>query len=130
MADDRRELLEKLLQQASEAYLAHRGSNELKSMTQLKANGSLLVMFDGQQSLLETMALPSAGGPGKFQFLPSEGIAFLYEQMGLPPPPNFTFDPKSQCVVVAVVCLNENDDGSPDDQASGEIYQNVFVYSY
>jgi hypothetical protein len=125
MSDDKRELLEKLLQDASEAYLASRGVEELKSKTQLKSNGTLLLMFDGQNSLLETLALPSSAGPGKFQFLPSEGVAFLYEQMSLPPPPGITFDPKTQCVVVAVVCLNEGEGEEP-----GTIYQNMFVYTY
>lgn len=125
MSDDNRELLEKLLRDASEAFLSHRGSDDLRNKTQLKPNGCLLLMYDGQSSLLETLALPSSTGPGKFQFLPSEGVAFLYEQMSLPAPPGITFDPKTQCVVVAVVCLD-----SGDAEESGTIYQNMFVYTY
>lgn len=124
MTEEKEGALEELLRSSSEAFLGQQGSAALKAASQHRPNGSFLLMYESEEVLRATMTNPAGSGPGKFQFLPSEGIAFLYEQMGLPPPPGIAFNPASQCVVVAVVCLEGNDGGE------GTIYQNMFVYSY
>jgi hypothetical protein len=124
MADSKQQALEELLRSGSEAFLALKGADELKNISGQTSSGAFLLMYESEASLTATKANPSTSAPGKFQFLPSEGIAFLYEQMDLPPPPSITFDPLTQCIVVAVVCLATGEEGE------GAIYQNMFVYTF
>lgn len=133
-APDRKEQLEEQLRVASELYLSKKFSaTQLKEMSQCKASGGFLLLFESEESLLETITSLSIGdcalgtekiGPAKFQFLPSEGIAFLYDQMELPSPPIISFDVEKEAVVVSVVCLSGSEEGE------GLIYQNVFVFAY
>lgn len=130
-APDRKEQLEEQLRVASELYLSKKCSTaQLKDMSQCKASGAFLLLFESEGSLQETITSLSIGdgaakvGPAKFQFLPSEGIAFLYDQMDLPSPPVVSFDVDKEAVVVSVVCL------SGDAEGEGLIYQNVFVFAY
>lgn len=138
MARQTEAALEELLRQSSEAFLSRAcGSDQLKAMSQQKASGAFLLLFDSCDSLRSTLADCSDHGtvvdkqvrrPSKFCFMASEGIASLYQQMGLPPPPVISFDAAAQCVVVAVVCVNDQKEQSGDSE--GHVYQSVFVYTY
>jgi hypothetical protein len=122
MADSKQQALEELLRSGSEAFLALKGADELKEITGQTASGAFLLIYRSKASLTATKANPSTSAPGEFKFLPSECI--LYEQMCLPPPPSITFDPLTQCIVVAVVCLATGEEGE------GAIYEHMFVYTF